>query len=123
MVFGTIAPSLPHIRAGKLRALATTGEKRTEMLAELPTMAEAGLAGYEAGLWTAFVFPAGVSPAVITRLNAETNAVVNDPEVVAALKKQGVEIDTGTPEALAARIKADVVKWRDVISKAGIQAQ
>ncbi len=123
MVFGTIAPSLPHIRAGKLRALATTGEKRTEMLAELPTMAEAGLAGYEAGLWTAFVFPAGVSPAIITRLNAETNAVVNDPEVVAALKRQGVEIDTGTPEALAARVKADVVKWRDVISKAGIQAQ
>ncbi len=101
MVFGTIAPSLPHIRAGKLHALATTG--------------------YEAGLWTALVFPAGVSPAIITRLNAETNAVVNDPEVVAALKKQGVEIDTGTPEALAARIMADVVKWRDVISKAGIQ--
>jgi len=123
MVFGTIAPSLPHIRAGKLRALATKGEKRTEMLAELPTMAEAGLAGYEAGLWTAFVFPAGVSPAIVTRLNVETDAVVNDPEVVAALKKQGVEIDTGTPEALAARIKADVVKWRDVISKAGIQAQ
>jgi len=121
MVFGTIAPSLPHVRAGKLRALATTGEKRTEMLAELPTMAEAGLAGYEAGLWTAFVFPAGVSPAIVTRLNAETNAVVNDSEVVAALKKQGIEIDTGTPEALAARIKADVVKWRDVISKAGIQ--
>jgi len=120
MVFGTIAPSLPQIRAGKLRALATTGERRTDTLPELPTLAEAGLPGYEAALWTAFVFPVGVSPALVARLNADVNAVVTDPETVASLKQQGVDIDTGTPAMLGARIKADVEKWREVVSKAAI---
>jgi tripartite-type tricarboxylate transporter receptor subunit TctC len=123
VLFGTIAPSLPHIGAGKLRALATTGEKRNTMLPDLPTLAESGLPGYEAGLWTAFVFPAGVSPAIVKRLNAEVNVVVRDPEVVAALQKQGVDADGGTPEMLAARIKSELAKWRDVVVKAGIQAQ
>ena len=123
ILFGTIAPSLPLIRAGKLRALATTGEKRNAMLSELPTLAESGLPGYEAGLWTGFVFPSGVSPAIVARLNAETNAVTGEPDVVAALARQGVEADGGTPEALAARIKADLAKWRDVVVKAGIKAE
>jgi len=121
ILFGTIAPSLPHIRAGKLRALATTGQKRTETLPELPTLAEAGLAGYEAALWTAFVYPAAVSPALVARLNADVNAVVGDPEIVASLKKQGVDTDTGPPAMVKARIEADLAKWRDVIKKAGIQ--
>ena len=123
ILFGTIAPSLPLIRAGKLRALATTGEQRNAMLSELPTLAESGLPGYEAGLWTGFVFPAGVSPAIVARLNAETNAVMREPDVVAALAKQGVEADSGTPEAFAARIKSDLAKWRAVVVKAGIKAE
>jgi tripartite-type tricarboxylate transporter receptor subunit TctC len=123
ILFGTIAPSLPLIRAGKLRALATTGEKRNEMLPDLPMLAESGLPGYEAGLWTGFVFPAGVSPAIVARLNAETNAVMREPDVVAALARQGVEAEGGTPEALAARIKSDLAKWRAVVVKAGIKAQ
>jgi tripartite-type tricarboxylate transporter receptor subunit TctC len=121
MVFGTIAPSLSYIRSGKLRALATTGEKRTAMLPELPTLAESGLAGYEAGLWTAIVLPAGAPADIVRRLNQEVNAAVNSPELRAALDKQGVETDTGTPESLAARIKADLVKWRDVAMKAGVR--
>jgi tripartite-type tricarboxylate transporter receptor subunit TctC len=123
VLFGTIAPSLPLVRDGKVRALATTGPKRNAMLSELPTLAESGLAGYEAGLWSAFVFPAGVSPAIVARLNAETNAVVADPEVAALLMKQGEEARSGTPEMLAARIKDDLAKWRDVVVKAGIKAQ
>jgi tripartite-type tricarboxylate transporter receptor subunit TctC len=123
VLFGTIAPSLPLIRDGKVRALATTGETRNAMLPELPTLAEAGLPGYEAGLWSAFVFPAGVAPAIVARLNAETNAVVADPEVAALLMKQGVETRSGTPEMLAARIKGDLAKWRDLVVKAGIKAQ
>jgi len=123
ILFGTIAPSLPHIRAGKLCALATTGGARNSMLPELPTMAEAGLAGYDSGLWTAFVYPAGVSPAIVARLNAETNAVIRDPDVVAALQKQGVDVATGGPDVLAVRIKSDLAKWRDVVAKAGIKAK
>jgi len=120
VLFGTIAPSLPLVRSGKLRALATTGPKRNAMLSDLPTLAEAGLAGYEAGLWTGLVFPAGVPPAIVQRLNTEVNAVMRDPDVVALLAKQGVEVDTGTPEEFAARIKGDLAKWRDVVAKAGI---
>jgi len=123
ILFGTIAPSLPLVRSGKLRALATTGPKRNAMLSDLPTLAESGLAGYEAGLWTGLVFPAGVSPGIVQRLNAEANAVMRDPDVVALLAKQGVEVDTGTPEAFAARIKGDLAKWREVVAKAGIKMQ
>jgi tripartite-type tricarboxylate transporter receptor subunit TctC len=123
ILFGTIAPSLPQIRAGKLRALATTGDKRNSMLPELPTLAEGGLTGYEAGLWTAFVFPAGVSPAIVKRLNTETNAVMGDPEVAKLLQKQGVDVETGGADVLAARIKTDLAKWREVVKKAGIQAK
>ena len=123
ILFGTIAPSLPQIRAGKLHGLATTGDTRNGMLPELPTLAESGLPGYEAGLWSAFVFPAGVSPAIAAKLNRETNAVMRDPDVLAALQKQGVDPETGGPDVLAARIKTDLAKWRDLITKAGIKAQ
>jgi len=121
LLFGTIAPSLAHVRSGKMRALATTGDKRNGMLPEVPTMAQSGLAGYESALWTAFVLPAGAPAAIIERLNRETNAVLSAAETREALDKQGVEIETGTPEALAARIRADVIKWRDVIVSAGLK--
>jgi tripartite-type tricarboxylate transporter receptor subunit TctC len=123
ILFGTIAPSLPLVRSGKLRALATTGPKRNAMLPELPTLAEAGLAGYEAGLWTGLVFPGGVPPAIVRRLNTEANAVMRDPDVIALLAKQGVEVDTDTPEEFAAYIKSELAKWRDVVARAGIKAQ
>jgi tripartite-type tricarboxylate transporter receptor subunit TctC len=123
VLFGTIPPSLALIREGKLRALATTGPKRNGMLPDLPTLAEAGLPGYEAGLWTGLVFPAGVSPSIVARLNTEVNAVIKDREVIALLMKQGVETESGGPEMLAARISGDLAKWRDLVVKAGIKAQ
>ncbi len=123
ILVGTIAPSLALIREGKLRALATTGPTRNGMLPALPTLAEAGLPGYEAGLWTGLVFPAGVSPEIVARLNAEVNAVIKDKEVVELLSKQGVETESGGPEVLAERIKGDLAKWRDLVTKAGIKAQ
>jgi tripartite-type tricarboxylate transporter receptor subunit TctC len=121
LLFGTIAPSLAHIRNGKMRAFATTGERRNGMLPEVPTMAQAGLPGYESALWTALVLPAGAPPAIVERLNRATVAVLNLPDTREALDKQGVEIETGTPEALALRIRTDVAKWRDVIVGAGLK--
>lgn len=121
LLFGTIAPSLAHVRSGKLRALATTGDRRNAMLPEVPTMAQSGLAGYESALWSALVLPAGAPAAIIERLNRETIAVLNVPDTREALDKQGVEIETGSPEALAARIRTDVHKWRDVIVSAGLR--
>jgi tripartite-type tricarboxylate transporter receptor subunit TctC len=123
VLFGTIPPSLPLVREGKLRALATTGPKRNPMLPDLPTLAESGLPGYEAGLWTGFVFPAGVARGIVARLNTEVNAVIKDPEVVELLLKQGVETESGGPDVLAGRIKGDLAKWRDLVTKAGIKPQ
>jgi len=121
LLFGTIAPALAHIRNGKLRAFATTGERRNVMLPEVPIMAQAGLPGYESALWTAMVMPAGAPTAIVERLNRATVAVLNMPETHEALDKQGVEIETGTPEALALRIRTDAAKWRDVIVGAGLR--
>jgi len=121
LLFGTIAPSLAHIRNGKMRAFATTGERRNAMLPEVPTMAQAGLPGYESALWTALVLPAGARAAIVERLNRATVAVLNLPDTSEALDKQGVEIETGTPEALALRIRTDAAKWHDVIVGAGLK--
>jgi tripartite-type tricarboxylate transporter receptor subunit TctC len=123
LLMGTIAPSLPHIREGKLRALATTGEKRNAQLTDVPTVAESGLAGYEAGLWSAFVLPAKAPAAVVARINREVIAVVNAPETRAALDKQGVVVETSTPDELAALIRNDVTRWTAIIREAGISAK
>jgi tripartite-type tricarboxylate transporter receptor subunit TctC len=121
MQFGTIPPTLTHIRAGKLRALAVTGATRNATLPDVPTIAESGLPGYECSLWQAIVAPTGTPAAIIARLNREANAVLNDPDVRAAFTKQGIEPEPGTAEALGARIRDDVKKWREVIVSAGIK--
>jgi tripartite-type tricarboxylate transporter receptor subunit TctC len=121
MQFGTIPPTLTHIRAGKLRALAVTGAERNAALPDVPTIAESGLPGYECSLWQAIVAPAATPGTIVTRLNREVTAVLNDPEVRAAFAKHGVEPEPGSPEALGARIRDDVQKWRDVITSAGIR--
>jgi tripartite-type tricarboxylate transporter receptor subunit TctC len=123
LLMGTIAPSLAHIRDGKMRALATTGAKRNAQLPDVPTVAESGLAGYEAGLWSAFVLPAKAPPAVVARINREVIAVVNAAETRAALDKQGVVVETSTPEELATLIRNDVARWGAIIREAGITAK
>jgi tripartite-type tricarboxylate transporter receptor subunit TctC len=120
LLMGTIAPSLAHIREGKMRALATTGAKRNAQLPDVPTVAESGLAGYEAGLWSAFVLPAKAPAAVVARINREVIAVVNSPETRAALDKQGVVVETSTPEELGTLIRNDVMRWSAIIREAGI---
>jgi tripartite-type tricarboxylate transporter receptor subunit TctC len=123
LLMGTIAPSLAHIRDGKMRALATTGTTRNAQLPDVPTVAESGLAGYEAGLWTAFVLPAKAPAAVVARINREVIAVVNSPETRAALDKQGVVVASGTPEELGALIRNDVARWSAIIREQGISAK
>ena len=120
MQFGTIPPSIGNIRDGRLRAIGITGVARNAALPDVPTIAEAGLAGYESSLWQGYVMPAGTPPAIIAKLNREVTAVLNDAAVRAALTEQGVEPEPGLPEALGNRMRADVVKWHDVIVSAGI---
>ena len=116
----TIPPTLQHVREGKLRALATMSEKRNVSLPETPTVAEAGVPGCEAALWTAIVAPARVPAGILNRLNAAVLAAVAAPEIQQALTIQGVEPEPGPPEAVSARISADIVKWKDVVAAAKI---
>jgi tripartite-type tricarboxylate transporter receptor subunit TctC len=120
MQFATIAPSLPNIQAGQLRALATSGKTRAAVLPEVPTVAEAGIAGYEAALWVAVVAPAATSTA---RLNRVLNEILKSPEGTDALIAQGMTAEAGAPEAVTQRIRTDIVKWRDVAAKAGIRPE
>jgi tripartite-type tricarboxylate transporter receptor subunit TctC len=121
--FGTLAPTIPHIREGRMRALAVTSAKRVTALPDVPTLVEAGIPGYEASLWVAVVAPAAVPPAIVARLNRELNAVLNMPDTRDALLAQGMEAEQGAAEHVRARIRADIEKWREVISKAGIRAE
>jgi tripartite-type tricarboxylate transporter receptor subunit TctC len=116
----TIPPTLAHIKEGKLRALATMSDKRNLMLPDIPTVAQAGVPGCEAELWTAIVVPAGVPADIIKRLNAAVIAAVKSAEIQKALTIQGVDPQPGPPEAVASRIKDDIVKWRAVVTSAHI---
>jgi tripartite-type tricarboxylate transporter receptor subunit TctC len=120
MQFGTIPPSIGNIRDGRLRAIGVTGAVRNGALPDVPTIAESGLPGYETSLWQGYVMPAGTPPAIIAKANREVTAVLNDVGVRAALTEQGVEPESGPPQALAERMRADVAKWHDVIVSAGI---
>jgi tripartite-type tricarboxylate transporter receptor subunit TctC len=123
MQFATVPPTLPLIRSGQMQALATTGGKRSAVLPELPTIAEAGLPGYEAVLWMAIVMPAAVPQPIIARLNREVVKVLGNPEVEAALRAQGMDMETSTPDALRERIANDIEKWRLIVAQAGIEAE
>jgi tripartite-type tricarboxylate transporter receptor subunit TctC len=121
MQFATISPSLPHIRAGQLRALVTSGAKRSAALPEVPTVAETVLPGYEAALWVALVMPAGTAAPIVARVNRELNNILNSAEAKDALVAQGLEPEPGPPQMLTERIRTDIEKWRAVVTKAGIR--
>jgi tripartite-type tricarboxylate transporter receptor subunit TctC len=123
MQFATIAPSLPNIRAGQLRALVTSGKTRVAALPEVPTVAEAGIAGYEAALWVSFVMPPATPPTIIARLNREVNEILNSADGTEALVAQGMTPEPGPPEAVTERIRGDIEKWRGVAIKAGIRPE
>ena len=116
----TIPPTLQHIREGKLRAYAVMSEKRNAAMPDVPTVAEAGVPGCEAALWTAIVVPVGVPADIIKKLNAAVLAAIATREIQGALTIQGVDPEPGPPEAVTARIKSDIVKWKDVVAAAKI---
>lgn len=123
MQFATIAPSIATIRAGQLRPLAVTSRKRVTALPEVPTMEEAGIAGYEATIWFALVGPAKFPPSLAERLNREITDALKGADMVDLLAQQGLIAEAGPPEALTAQVRADTAKWREVIARAGITAE
>jgi tripartite-type tricarboxylate transporter receptor subunit TctC len=123
MQFATIAPTLESIRDGKLRALATTGSRRTSVLPDVPTMIEAGVTDYEVSLWMAYVMPAGTPDVIVRKLNGAMRDVLSDPEVIATLQQQSLEPDPGKPEDVTRRISDEIRKWRQLADAIGIKAE
>jgi tripartite-type tricarboxylate transporter receptor subunit TctC len=119
MMFDNIPSSLPHIKAGKLRALATTGAKRDPALPDLPTIAETGVRGYESGVWFGLAVPAGTPREIIVKLNAAAVQVAKAPEFVKRMTDLGYNIIPSTPEEMAAMLKAELARWAPIVKSSG----
>ena len=113
----------PHVKAGKAKALATTGAQRDPLLPEVPTVAELGYPGYEATNWYAFVVAGKTPRTIVERLNRDIVATLRDPFVAGLLRKQGVEPSPGTPEELARYMEREHQTWGRVVREAKIQVQ
>ena len=110
----------PHVKSGKLRALAVTGAKRWPLLPEVPTLAEAGVPGFEKYNWFGILAPSGTPEAIITALNRELVAIMRDPVIQKWVEAQGAEATASTPEEFAAFIRRDLAKWARVVKDVGL---
>jgi tripartite-type tricarboxylate transporter receptor subunit TctC len=121
--FATPTSSGGQVKAGKARAIATTGTKRAALMPDVPTVAESGYPGYEAVNWYAYLLPGKTPREIVQRLNTEITKVLRTPEVITALNNQGVDPQPGTPEELAKYIRREYETWGKVVKQAGIKAQ
>jgi len=119
MMFDNIPSSLPHIKAGKLRALATTGAKRDPALPDLPTIAEAGVPGYESGVWFGLTVPAGTLREIIVKLNTAALQAAKSPEFVKRMTDLGYNLIPSTPEEMAAMNRAELARWAPIVRSSG----
>ena len=122
-MFAGVAPALPQVRSGKLRALAITEKTRSRVMPDLPTVAESGLPDFDVGLWIGLMAPAGTPKDIVDRLHAETVRALKDPQVAERLAEQGLEPLGTTPAEAAATIKSDLAKWGRIFKEAGIEPQ
>jgi tripartite-type tricarboxylate transporter receptor subunit TctC len=123
MMFVDIPPSIGHVKAGKLRAFGVTTARRTSMLADIPSIAEAGLPGYEVFAWTALCAPAGTPPDIVKRLHAELVKILAKPDIKEAFARVGVEVEASTPEQLATFIASERERWSKLIRMARIDPE
>jgi tripartite-type tricarboxylate transporter receptor subunit TctC len=119
MMFDSISQAVPHIKAGKVRALAVTSAKRSQALPDIPTIAEAGVPGYESIAWFGVVAAANTPKEIVARLNAEINKALADTEVKKKLFELGTEPVGETPERFTAHVKSEVAKWAKVVEASG----
>jgi tripartite-type tricarboxylate transporter receptor subunit TctC len=122
LVFIGIPAALPHIKAGKLRALALVAPQRSPALPEVPTVAEAGLRDFEVTTWYGIMTPAGTPRPIVSRLNAELVKIMHAPDVKERLAAMATDPLTSTPEEFAAYLKREIAKWGDVVRKANLKA-
>ena len=123
LYFSTVTVALPHIKTGKLRALAVTGTLRASVAPELPTMTEAGVTGYAVDGWYAILMPGQTPSSIITRFAASLHRVLQAGDVKQRLASQGIDTATSTPEQMRKVIAADLVQWAKVVRDAGVQPE
>jgi tripartite-type tricarboxylate transporter receptor subunit TctC len=116
-------PYVPQVRAGKIRALAVSTAKRSSALPDLPTIAEAGVQGYEAGAWFGLLAPAGTPKAIVAQLSAESARILKLPDISKRISELGAEPVGSTPEQFAELIKTEIAKWAKVIKDANVELQ
>jgi tripartite-type tricarboxylate transporter receptor subunit TctC len=122
MMFDNIPSAIPHIKSGKLKALATTGSKRDPLLPDLPTLAEAGVAGYESGVWFGLAVPANTPRDVVMKLNAEAIKGTRSPDFVKRMTELGYNIMGTSPEVMLDMSRAEVQRWGPIVRSSGAKA-
>jgi tripartite-type tricarboxylate transporter receptor subunit TctC len=123
MLLASLPAAMPHVRAGKMRAIAVTGVQRSALMPDLPTTAEAGLPGVEIEAWWGLLGPAGLPAPIVKRLNDELNAVLGTPEIVDVLARDGATPRPGAPDAFRKVISSDVARWSKLIKEARISTE
>jgi tripartite-type tricarboxylate transporter receptor subunit TctC len=123
LVYTAVAGALPHVKAGRLVAIAVSSNKRAPSLPDVPTFMESGVPDFESSSWVAVLAPAKTPRAVVDKLNRELNAVLSSPEIVEKLATLGIVATPGTPEQLAEQIRTDLAKYGKVVKAANIKAE
>jgi tripartite-type tricarboxylate transporter receptor subunit TctC len=121
VMIAATAPVMPHVKSGRLRALAVTGSKRIAAMPELPTVIESGVPGYDVGSWYAFIGPKGLSKEIVAQWNAELGRVTQMPDIRERFANGGMEAVSGSPEQFFAILKRDIERWQRVVKQAGIK--
>ncbi|MGC2045900.1 MAG: tripartite tricarboxylate transporter substrate binding protein [Pseudolabrys sp.] len=121
LMFNVAATLAPHVAAGKLKAFAVAQPKRAAIMPDVPTLVEAGMSGYDAGIWIGLLAPAGTPPAIIEKLSGAANDALKFEQVQTTLKKQGTDPLGSTPKEFADFIQADIEKWMTALKAAGLQ--
>jgi len=123
VLFGSVASTTAFVKAGRLKALATTGAQRSKVAPELPTLAELGYRGFDVSSWYALLVPSGTPAEVGSRIRAAALKALENTDVQQAMSRQGLEPESSTPQALAERIKSETAVWATVVREANIKAQ
>ena len=121
--FGNVAQAVPQVKAGRLRALGVGSLQRSTVMPDVPTVAEAGLAGFEAGAWYGVLAPAATPRTIVDRLNGELVRILKLPDVQQRLRNEAYEVIADTPDQFAAAIRAEVAKWAPIVKQAGLRAE
>jgi tripartite-type tricarboxylate transporter receptor subunit TctC len=122
VMFPSFFTALPHVKAGKLKALALAGPKRSPLLPDVPTLKEAGVDGVDVQQWYGIFAPAKTPKAIVEQLNKALNQVLNDKDIIKRIEDHGADVETSAPDALGGLVQSELVKWKGVVQRARLTA-